>query len=758
MGEYRRTATPERGWAWDRIGDWLGTSERMLLISGAPGSGKTRLMAELVRQGRAPGLTIQAAHHCRTRDPSSTDPIRVFASLAAQLARRVPGYGAVARDLGHGDHGDDAAAVHSAVLDSVSPEAAYQRALQNPFEVLASIGRLQQDVVLIVDGLDECTPSRSDLLRRLLAGSPGVAVPYLRVIATTRTRTATDGRGIGGRSFDLTSDSPDIGRDVADFLARSPDLSPCDASALAAASDGCLLYADLAARLVRVGGRRAAEMPSGIDGLYAGILDSLNPFARRVVDLLARSRGDGLTPRQLTNLLEASGPGVNDVLDGCRAVISGRRRTRLHHRYFGEYIAATAGGQASVELDWLIAERLLRDGANNWHTSDGYGLRHVLVHLADVGAAAAQADRRAAAGRAIGATINEPEFLSAALSNVGVDDLLSGLEYVLDRAPTVSPDVGRVAELLRAQAPTLRKARTERDDRFAVQQLIYEAATIGATGIARALVGRMPSTSILTLWATVNSPTRFAPDARPGHRIQVDDATVMLDGERGVTTSRDGIVRVWQLASGQLSHEVDTANGANRLTALADPTDALAAWPDGVSDAVKMDSGERIPLEPEQTALMSAFAVDRDGVRGISGDADGNATIWDLQVGEPINRLTCRAGLLTAVDITVDGWTAATGSITGDIVLWDVATGLPVHRLTCPGVVCALAFTPCGRRLLVGDHSSLWVYVVPAVSQPSPVARLVTRSRVTALAVNPALPSYVLCGTASGQVAYVRIP
>jgi len=153
----------------------------MLLITGAPGSGKTRLMAELVRQCGSRGLTIQAAHHCRARDPSSTDPIRVFASLAAQLARRVPGYSAVAQDLSQGDHvnsEENAAAAHYAVLDSGCAETAYLRALKNPFEVLASIGRLKQDVVLIVDGLDECTPSRSDLLTHLLAKSrSGAAQP-----------------------------------------------------------------------------------------------------------------------------------------------------------------------------------------------------------------------------------------------------------------------------------------------------------------------------------------------------------------------------------------------------------------------------------------------------------------------------------------------------------------------------------------------------------------------------------------------------
>jgi WD40 repeat protein len=113
---------------------------------------------------------------------------------------------------------------------------------------------------------------------------------------------------------------------------------------------------------------------------------------------------------------------------------------------------------------------------------------------------------------------------------------------------------------------------------------------------------------------------------------------------------------------------------------------------------------------------------------------------------------------VTAVAITADGQTAATGSLTGDVVVWDVETGIPLHRFSCPAVVSALALTPNGERVLVGDHESLSVHPLADTSPQQPIARLITRSGVTALAVNPALPAYVLCGTASGQVAYVRTP
>ena len=76
----------------------------------------------------------------------------------------------------------------------------------------------------------------------------------------------------------------------------------------------------------------------------------------------------------------------------------------------------------------------------------------------------------------------------------------------------------------------------------------------------------------------------------------------------------------------------------------------------------------------------------------------------------------------------------------------------------------ALALTPAADRLMAGGHRSLTVYPVPAGVADRPgapeqaVARLVTPYRVTAIAVNPARPRYVLFGTAAGQVAYIRLP
>ena len=215
---------------------------------------------------------------------------------------------------------------------------------------------------------------------------------------------------------------------------------------------------------------------------------------------------------------------------------------------------------------------------------------------------------------------------------------------------------------------------------------------------------------------------------------------------------------MWQLASGRVARELRTGDNVTGVHATADATHIVTNDRAGGTQLWDVATGERVDAPEGRTTMVSAFAVDRDGVRGISGDADGNATIWNLDAGEPVHRLPCRAEVVTAVAITADGQTAATGSLTGEIVVWDVVTGIPLHRFSCPAVVSALALTPNGDRVLVGDYESLSVHPLADTSPQPPIARLITRSGVTALAVNPALPAYVLCGTASGQVAYVRTP
>ena len=142
----------------------------------------------------------------------------------------------------------------------------------------------------------------------------------------------------------------------------------------------------------------------------------------------------------------------------------------------------------------------------------------------------------------------------------------------------------------------------------------------------------------------------------------------------------------------------------------------------------------------------------------MTGDNDGNATIWDLTIGEAAMRLDCRWPLVGAVAIGADGMTVATAGQGGEITIWETMTGRPLQSFTVPAPIASLALVPNADRVVVGGNCSLAVYGFGSGAVGGLLASLGTRHRVTAIAVNPVLPTYVLFGTISGQVAYVHIP
>ena len=87
-----------------------------------------------------------------------------------------------------------------------------------------------------------------------------------------------------------------------------------------------------------------------------------------------------------------------------------------------------------------------------------------------------------------------------------------------------------------------------------------------------------------------------------------------------------------------------------------------------------MHTGEHQQTHTGRAALVTAFAVNDAGTIWVTGDPDGNATVWDLGIGERVTRLPSRSLVITALAISGDGSTVAIGDYGGSISVWDVAT------------------------------------------------------------------------------------
>jgi len=182
-----------RQWLFDEIDARRASSpERVLLITGDPGVGKSAIVATLVH--RNPGEQVLAYHCCQADTKETLRPGRSVRSLAAMIASQLGGFAAQLDDP----------AVEAALGEArcaQDPASAFEEGILTPLERLAA----PADGVryILVDALDEALTLGEGLtIVDVLAARRERLPGWLRVVATTRKEPAVLDRlrGCGPRS------------------------------------------------------------------------------------------------------------------------------------------------------------------------------------------------------------------------------------------------------------------------------------------------------------------------------------------------------------------------------------------------------------------------------------------------------------------------------------------------------------------------------------------------------------------------------
>ena len=129
-----------------------------------------------------------------------------------------------------------------------------------------------------------------------------------------------------------------------------------------------------------------------------------------------------------------------------------------------------------------------------------------------------------------------------------------------------------------------------------------------------------------------------------GHTSWVNGVALTSDGLRAVSASRDGTLKVWDLASGQL---VRTLKG--------------------------------------HTAWVSGVALTSDGLRAVSSSEDKMLNVWDVESGEVVRTLEGHRGGVSGVALTSDGLRAVSASYDMTLKVWDMESGEVVRTLKVIG-------------------------------------------------------------------------
>ncbi|HEX9989030.1 MAG TPA: tetratricopeptide repeat protein [Chloroflexia bacterium] len=296
-----------REWVFQNIEAWLDRGEsKVFLLTGSPGSGKTSVLAQLIKTSaertsaaeseKLPGThTVHAAHFCSLQEPRTIDPRAVIGSLANQLSRQFEKYLEV---------------VYASPEDPrsiVSVSDLWTRFLVYPLSELK-----KSKVVIAIDAMDDANKhSAEETLVGLLSRTinlPGLS--HVRWLLTCRDDdTATISRFPNAHVLDLVRELPEGTSDIEHYvLQRLSDvpikrMSPGErntfAHLIAANEKGNFLYAKYAseallAQIALGTDLREIQLPHSLSDLYLRLLAGADIGSKQLKRNRYRDEDDGL--------------------------------------------------------------------------------------------------------------------------------------------------------------------------------------------------------------------------------------------------------------------------------------------------------------------------------------------------------------------------------------------------------------------------------------------------------------------------------
>jgi WD40 repeat protein len=201
-----------------------------------------------------------------------------------------------------------------------------------------------------------------------------------------------------------------------------------------------------------------------------------------------------------------------------------------------------------------------------------------------------------------------------------------------------------------------------------------------------------------------------------GHTGNVWGAIHLPGGQRIITCSGDGSLRVWNVKSGTQIGE-DWRDGDSEVWSIAlspDGKKVVSGSDDGAVRLWDIDTCKVVKKWTGHTKAVLSVCWSRDGRRVLSGSDDGTARQWEVESGETMPEpilasIEIGHGQVLAVVYSPDMTLIATGGWDGrdehPIKIWDAKTGKLVATLKghTEWVWC-LAWTKDGKTLVSGSY------------------------------------------------------
>ena len=221
----------------------------------------------------------------------------------------------------------------------------------------------------------------------------------------------------------------------------------------------------------------------------------------------------------------------------------------------------------------------------------------------------------------------------------------------------------------------------------------------------------------------------------------------------------DGRLCLWDASTGDCSREIKQAHGESAISVISIAVDGQLVFSGGADGYGRLWNRRTgaATITVLHGGLVTGVAASQDGNTGITAGDDGMLRYWDLKSGSLVTCQRIHKSAVRALAATPDSSYVVTGDETGTVRLWKQGACDPVYSpVNHDDWVLGLAITPDASVVAsVGADGMLQVWEVTAgrhiTVKPTPGVEL------TAVAVS-ADGATVVCGGSDGKVRFHQAP